>query len=975
MAEITKYKSVAMTEMFSRIQQVQENPTLMFRSIIDTFDEVTGGEYELVDPTNPTVFLLSTSCVMAAANMQESITNLRKQYPELAQTQEDLYHHMSDSDYIGRFATAASTKARLVLQWSQLKSNMVQSADGASIKAVVPRDTTITVDGITFMMQYPVEIKYFNNGVLTVSYDTEIGTPLFNLSTNEIQYRVTQDSGGTDWLMFDVDVLQCHAVVSEEVVQKSKRINLDVSISDPFYAVRGFYKDPSDSTKWLEMHISHSDLVYDPFKPTVCVKVFDDRVNLQIPTVYQQTSLLEGIVRFYVYTTKGAVAYNFTDYGIDLFSVNLQALDEQRDMTIYSSVLARVSIHGTISQTVTGGSDPIGFSKLRERMINNSTGVPEIPITPAQAQTVVETHGFELVRFVDTITDRVFLATRKLPDPSDKRLLTAANVGLSTLITTLAAVQNHPHIRVNGKRWTLLSSALYRQDNGIVQVVQPYEHDSLRNMAADELVSNLNSKMYLYSPFHYVLDSSNPEFTTRAYYLDNPKADNINFVRQNQTLQLAVNTGSYYIEKVATGWRLLVTTQSGTFYKQMTDSQVSAQLAFYPSAQNSLAYITAKQVGMTEGGERIFAFDLSTDFDIDDKHCVRIANARIPGVSSYDVRCAIDGMVQIFYTTNSLTPNYKADESDGLIAKDFLPTGSVAVTAETLQVTLGLSLDNLWTRTRTLPLGVTYKRYTQNIPKVYKEDVYDIDPVTGSMFDVIDGRLVYNRLHSRGEVVYDADNNVVYEHKVGDVELDREGNPIVLPLGQETKEVDMVFVDAKHIFASDPAFVDYSQEFAQVIAEWVTQDLSDIQKVLLEQTRIYFYPKNHLNVIDVNLSDNQTARLNAEQSFVIELDVGIGVYQNTQVRQQLQDKTVSLLDKLISGTEVNIVAIKSGLQQLYGNSVLSFNITGLGGEMNLRYLTLKSSQDRLCLKRKMVLQPDGSTILKEDVTFNFHLVD
>lgn len=975
MAELKNYQSLAVSELFNRIDLASANPNMMFRVAGEAFDEVVNGAVQWVDPTNPFVFLLQSSCIMAAANTQALVTTLRKQYPDLAQTQEDLYRHMSDNDYLGRFASAANTKATLVLQWEPLKSVMIFDAERGCSRATIPRDTTIVVDGVSFMMQYPVDIQLFNNGLLTVSYDANVTTPLFKLSTNEIQYRVNTDSSGVPWLMFQVDVVQCSVVVMEQTVQKSRKMSSDIPLTDSFLALRAFYKGSSGTGDWLEMNITHSDLVYDPFKPTACVAVYNDRVNVQIPTVYQANGLIEGVVRLYVYSTKGAIAYNFTSYGVDDFRVQLTALDEARDMTPYAAILARVSMHGLINQTVTGGANALSFEALRDKVISNSTGTPVIPITQAQAQTLVETHGFELIRNVDVVTDRIFLATQKLPDPSNKKLLTAANIGINTLMTTLTAIEGHPNVRINGKRWTLQSDALYIEENGVIRILQPLEIEALKNSPAQDLVTSVNYNRYLYSPFHYVLDSTDQEFTTRAYYLDAPLATDISFVRQNQTLQLIVNTASYFIEKINGGWKLYTTTQSGKFYKDLPDTLVSAQLAFYPPGQTKLAYINGVSEGKTDAGERIYSFLFASNFDIDNSDGIRITNARLEGISSFNIRSAIEQECFVFYTTSSLTSSFKPDDSDKYIGTEFLPPNSRAITMESIRVRLGLSLKNLWTRTRTLPTGITYKRYTQNIPKVYEKDVFDTNPVDGSMFEVLEGRLVYKKLHSCGEVVYDSENKVIYEHLIGDVELDPAGNPIILTLGQETKEVDMVFVDAKHYFATDPAFVDYRKEFADVLAEWITQDLQDIRAVLLEQTRIYFYPKNHLGMLEVILSDNQTARIETEQSFVIDLDVGANVYNSIEVRDQLQTNTILLLDNLISGTEVNVIAIKKALSDLYGNAVYSFSITGLGGILNLRYLKLQSGQDRLCLKRDLVLQQDGSLIIKEAVTLNFHLVN
>ena len=976
MAEITTYKSVTMRDLFSRIDQVKDDPTLSFRASIDVFDEVTGGSFDIVDPSNPFVLLLSTSAVMAAANAQEMVRNIRKQFPSLAQSEEDLYLHMSDRDYMDRFATPASASVSLVLQWQQLQTAMVRSDTEDCKKVTVPRDTTVTVDGIVFMMQYPIDIKLFDNGVLVVSYDNTITSPLMSLTTNIIPARVRTDNDGGSWLMFDVKVLQTSVSVVEDTIQKSKPLTGKIVINQAFYCARAFYQHQDTGSVWHEFRVTHTDQVYDPFKPTMCLKVFSDSVEYRVPTVYQHSGLIAGSVRVLVYTTGASVSLNFDNYNVDSFKVQLQAIDEPRDLTVYTAALAKVSIHAMVTGTVNGGTDAITLEVLRDRVMRSSTGTPVVPITNVQAKTLFENHGFELVRNADTLTNRIFLATQKLPPPSNPKLLTSANVAIGTLMVTLDALMGHPRVRVNGKRWTLLSENLYKDDNGIISIVQPMDFDALTVMERLSLASHVNSSRYLYSPFHYVLDNTEVEFTTRAYYLDAPVANNLNFKRQNQSLQLVVNTGSYYVEKAAFGYRLFVTVESGNFYKQLPDNTVSAQLSFPISAGDTFAFINAEQVGLNERQERIFRFDIKTNFDIDLNHHVVITNALVQGVGAGGARCALQSRVRIMYTTTSLTPNYKPDATTDLLGVGFLPVGSAAITLEELDVTFGWFLKNMWTRSRTLPTGVTYDRYTQNIPMTYTEDVYDRDPITGSIFEVVDNKLFYKKLHSKGDVVYDSvTNEVVFKHRAGDVVLDAYGEPIVITTGQENKEVDMLFVDGRYYFTTDPIYKQYNLELSAILNEWITQDLGDIQQVLLEQTRVYFYPKNQLGMVEVLLVDGQSMKIRSEQSFVLDLDVDSVVYNSLELREQLETKTIKLLDEYIAKTEVNLVEIQQALSGLYGNAVKSFTIQGLGGESNLRYMRLKSEEHRLCLKRDLKLLQDNSLVIDEDVTFNFHWYD
>lgn len=975
MPNITAVKQVSISDLLTRIDQVKENPSLTFRVGMDVLSEVMDGTISLVDPSNPLIHLLEVSATQTAANAQETVRTLRKQYPTLAQDESDLYHHMSDRDYLSRFASPADTTATLVLQWDQLKNQMVLDTTEDCYKATIPRDSMITVDGVSFMMQYPVVIRLYTNGVLTVSYDNAIVSPILPLRTNIIPSRISVDNQNVQWLFFEVKVLQLQAKTVLDTITAGKRLNMSVPFTDEFYMVRAYYQNSATGKTWHEMKVTHSDLVYDVYTPTTVLQVKEGVVNISIPTVYQKSGLVSGSVRFDIFTTKGKISYNFSNYQPDAFQLKLQALDEYRDLDRYAAVLSTVSIYALINKTVNGGSDGLTFEKLRQRVMGNSTGDPVIPITNVQLQSAVENRGFDIVKNVDTLTNRIFLATQKLPYPSDTRLLTAANISIGTILFNLEYLKDHQYVRINGKRWTLLSKNLYREDNGVIRILQDMELYDLKSNKLDLMVRELNTNKYLYSPFYYVLDNSEAEFTTRVYELDSPKATALNFIRQNQSLQLVVNTGNYGIEKTDAGYRLTVTTSSGAFYKQLGDNLVQAQIGFYQPNDTVMAYINGTLVGRTDADERIYQFDINTNYDIDAFDNIRITTGSIPGLDNVSVKTNISSTFHLFYTTTSLTPGYKPDETDRLINKVLLQQGAVAITHEEIDIVFGLALKNLWSRCRSLPLDVTYKRYVSDVPLQYTEDVYGKDPVTGSIFKVEHGRLTYLKLHGIGDVVYDENNQVVYKHRKGDVILDESGNPIVEDINNLYKELDMFFVDGKNYFVTDEAYVNYNKEFAAVVAEWITQDVRDMQDILLEQTKIFFYPKNQLGMVNVTLVDGTASMVRSEQSLTLDLDVPPTIYADIVIRQQLSDRTIRLIDQYISGSEINIVDINAALTKLYGNSVKSFKLSGLGGAGDYRLIKVQSKDSSLCLKRNLYVQADETLIMKEDVTINFHLVD
>lgn len=88
-----------MTTFADQLQSLKDDPAQMVRLVVQTVKDAEG--YDIPSTSNPVVLLLESGACMVAAAMQESAIQTRKQYPLLAQTQEDLYRSCGDNE-IGR---------------------------------------------------------------------------------------------------------------------------------------------------------------------------------------------------------------------------------------------------------------------------------------------------------------------------------------------------------------------------------------------------------------------------------------------------------------------------------------------------------------------------------------------------------------------------------------------------------------------------------------------------------------------------------------------------------------------------------------------------------------------------------------------------------------------------------------------------------------------------------------------------------
>lgn len=976
MPNLTASVSVSASDLLSNIQNYRFNPTLIQRSKLDHLAQIVNGDVNLVDPTNPFIYLSEVSSIGTAGNFIELDAVLRKQYPALAQTEEDLYLHMSDKDFANRFAQPAYTQFQFIIKYDELVNAMVYDPVELCYKAIILRDSEFTVNGMTFSLQYPIIIRKYDNEVLEVSYDPSIVSPLLSISTNVIKYTLNKTSDGVEYLCFYVDTTQYDTISTNLAVTGANYVQTTMNYSDSFYYCRVWTKSQVTGNVWQEIKTTHTDQVYDPLTPTAVLKVNEQTktCNIFIPPIYVQTGLIAGNIRVDLYQTKGELTVNMANFAMGEFKSKLMSLDELRDINDYTNAMNNVSFTVTSAATVAGGRAALTFEELRAQVINNTTGEVVLPITPDQLASYVDRLGFGIVKNVDVITDRIYMATRSLPAPTNSKLVTPANLTINTIIATLdqlsqlTTVNDHLNSRI-----TILPSTLYQNVNSIVSPLTANQVAALKALDGNSLVETVNANSYLYSPFYYVLDNSGNEFEARAYHLSSPTYLNKNFIGENVTAGTLVNTGSYTISKVEGGYQLFVTVLSDNVYKKLDDKYVGAQLSFIPEGETARAYVNGVLVGTdATSGERIFRFDLLTDYDVDSDDYLTLTNFQMFANETALTKTPLENTFTLLYLTSSIPTSYVADAANSLQGTFLLTNENIVITQEEHTIQFGSSLKNLWTRTRSVLSTDGYQTYPADVPMYYTDDIYATDPTTGSIFSVVNGALNYTLQHSKGDPVLDDNGNQVYLHRAGDVVLDANGNPLPISDNYVTRHVDILFIDGAYYFATDPAYLSYDKEVAAVINTWVTSDLANVQKILLEKTNIYYYPKKSLGLVEVMINSENTKTINSEQSFSLVLYVSGSVFNDSVVRSKLSTTAIGIISDSLENTVVSITDIEANLRAAFGSLVASFRLSGLGGaDNNYDTLTVLTDSGRLSLSKGLTLQQDGTMIVSENVAISF----
>ena len=186
------------------IDQFRFNPTKIQAASLRMLRDVSNGTLDVVDPSNPFVFLLEAASTVGASVMTESATNNRKQYAKVAQNFQDIYRHMHYGSFDDIFALPVQASFIMGFNKEELLNRMV-SVPGSDIrKIVIPRNTTIAVNDTLFSLQYPIELRQMSHGGLQVVYDISKTTPLKTIETNNIEWKPIRDDSGNEMIFFPV---------------------------------------------------------------------------------------------------------------------------------------------------------------------------------------------------------------------------------------------------------------------------------------------------------------------------------------------------------------------------------------------------------------------------------------------------------------------------------------------------------------------------------------------------------------------------------------------------------------------------------------------------------------------------------------------------------------------------------------------------------------------------------------------------
>lgn len=257
---------------------------------------------------------------------------MRESFPILAQIPESIYSHAAIFQMSNAFGNAAYGNFYMAIDQQNIIDNFV-TKNGIN-HFYIDKDTTVSVDGVPFVLDYDIDISAIRRESITKSvrssYDREkyifSAKYMMDESPNSIStiknpyIRVRAYSGDYNTLILNVIMRQCTREVIYETLTTNETINYPV-INVPFTGtLAGFdvlYRKPNETefNTVLQRKVAYSLPIKEPF----CYYKLKDEQTLQIFFTSRDSYFqprFNSELKIVMYTCKGSKG-NFTMYSGD----------------------------------------------------------------------------------------------------------------------------------------------------------------------------------------------------------------------------------------------------------------------------------------------------------------------------------------------------------------------------------------------------------------------------------------------------------------------------------------------------------------------------------------------------------------------------------------------------------------------------------------------------------------------------------
>jgi len=956
MPDIVPSNTIRIEDELTNLSLLKYHPNGILNTSLNRLKDMLDGRVEIVDPANPFIYLLETSCLNTAFAIQEYTLLTRKLYPRLATSEKDLYLHMSDVDYLGRFSEPAKVNVLFNILFNDFKDKAKYNPIQKEYVLKLPRHLKLSVDDYVFTLMSAIDIRLTESGVIDVKYENQDFNSVFPVTTNYLNFNMFKVNQEETYLHFNIDLPEIDIETVEIPIEKSKLFKKELKYNPKrdFYFFRGFYQKDGI---WKEMIVTHTDEIYDINEPTCIIKVYPESKSLEyyIPPVYVNSDMVGNKIKFLIYTTKGTINVNFKDYKISDFKVEYGNVFPDIELDEFTQPLHLITKVIYITDEVNGGKNSLTFEELKRSVISNSIGDRKLPITNKQLEFEAYQNNFKLIKDVDNVSNRIYLLEIVIPNPTTRYPVTKFNLEILEYMTSINDMVTNKNniVRINDRVTLIPEGTIFIIENSKLRLLDNTEYEQLISLSGLNLTTTVNTNKYVSVYYHYVLDTSDNKTELRAYDISRPLVERVNFKQFNATTRVGINTMSANIYKSTNGYTLDIISNLKKYVATITEVNIKPYLVY--TENNSRFFLEGRLVSMLNESP-LYRFDIDSGYYIDTNDKLEVRNFKDINGNTMYITIDMNTKLDLIYISNVIPSNFISEGMDWYIHNSYLAVGNCVVTSEELNIKIGDRLDRLFRRVHTSTGVMNYETWNSNVPMRYKTNVYNSDNTIRHMIN---------------EIVYDQNGDVVYEFMAGDIKLDENGKPIEISRGELVRYINLLLIDYRCILSTKTTTKEYAKYLKEYITDKIVVDVNNINNLLLDNTESFVVVPKSVNTVKVKVGD-RVMHINSMQVITVNVYVTERVYLDIDSKNNIQYSIVKLIDEyLYSNVKLNRTELLNSLYVKLKEVVISISIekfTEVDGDL----IEILDNNSRLSLDKELVAEMDGYN-LQEKIVVNFKL--
>lgn len=964
---------------FNELALISNSPTRVINTLYNRIEESlnNGGKINVKgDPFSYAVDLIVGTNYGYISRNGDAMASI---YPVHARSIKDLSKVMTDEDWIGVFSSPSELTFRWILGEETLNREAIEytDVDGSQInryrKLVLPPDAKFTIAGITYLLETPVEIRVLEHGGYQVVYDSSYQNPLKSLVTNAPDKEVINHNG-TKWLAIHLPLRQVDVIEGPlEPVNGTAGFSKTITHPDKLYAVRAFIT-PDGSTTRREMAVVYNNETFDPNMPTLVIDILDDHTfQCSIPTVYLENGTGLGRVTTLTYVTQGEMSRDRASLSDQ--PIKVEYFDYRNvggALGPYSAPLRGINeVQSDVITGITGGFNAMSFQELKNTIIYGHRR-RQLPVSNSDLTQTLIGMGYDSVKSIDTVTRRLIRTTKDLPIQQNKlfedeglaRFNSAIGTYTGSIMTSMNEIVASGNAIDNGKRITVLRGAVMDITNQTARIVPVYERDALQNASNQLKIDTMGRKSMVYLPFMYVIDSSNDRAEVRCYRVAKPEIMYQLFRYENANLGVQVSVGMINVISNNNGYVIQIKTKSDDAYKELDDSTVGIQMSFMSTGSNQPAVLRGQLKGRTEDKERIWEFDLRSQFDIDSQNQLDLRGFTQFGRPQAEIRVDLDEQANFIFTYGGDGLVLKSS-ADFKIDQTLFDKPNIAIIETEYRVIFGKDLGAMYTNIRPMVGPAQYRKYEQNVPAVYPEDVYQTKPGSGELV-IIDGKAVLE--HRKGEPIINTDGTPRWEHLAGHTMYDENDQPILLAPRELKYFWDFIGFDFNYLLSQDEYDARYVEAVEDFFSNEVNEEIRRVSRTLLDETKIMFKPRSTMGFTQVTLNEGISKTIRTDIRLSVVYYLSDEAMADEDLKTALKTNTHMLSNEKLRKDTFSVSDLTASLRS---NDVIDVKVVASAGIDNVDVITNVDDTNGFSVRKVLDQTSDRILTIKEDIEIEF----